>query len=129
MPPCGGVCGRAQVRRRRGQVCAGAGGRVCACAQGRAPSFKVWRRHRAGRRVQSVQSIGAAGAGRGCGYLSYMVWAGGASGRRWRAVNVEQGGGGAGILPGGCIGQAVQGIGAADLPGHTVTGADVYPIW
>ena len=64
MPPCGGVCGRAQVRRRRGQVCAGAGGRVCVCAQGRAPSFKVWRRHRAGRRVQSVQSIGAAGAGR-----------------------------------------------------------------
>ena len=110
-------------------MCAGAGGRVCACAQGRAPSFKVWRRHRAGRRVQSVQSIGAAGAGRGCGYLSYMVWAGGASGRRWRAVNVEQGGGGAGILPGGCIGQAVQGIGAADLPGHTVTGAAVYPIW
>ena len=67
-------------------MCAGAGGRVCACAQGRAPSFKVWRRHRAGRRVQSVQSIGAAGAGRGCGYLSYMVWAGGASGRRWRAL-------------------------------------------
>lgn len=112
MPPCGGVCGRAQVRRRRGQVCAGAGGRV-RVRRGARPSFKVRRRHRAGRRVQSVQSIGAAGAGRrrvlaggeGCG-------AGGSGrGAGWQGVRVS-------IL----YGMGGRGIGAALAGGECGAG-------